>query len=256
MAEVIFDETASVSTPSAGKASVYVDNSANPQMKLKDDAGNVRTELDDNNAVAQIGNKDFASATTTISDVSASSKAVKFSSSGATAATVLTLANAQATSQTLSFPVIRQAETIAVKPQVVTTLSTPLNPTGTSSATVVMMGLSNLNSALIITPQVTGRVLVQINGVIAQSTTADGAIFDIRMGTGTAPANGAAPSGTVYGGQMSMTFLTGVLKVPFSITALVTGLTVGTAYWIDIDLARVTGGTATMTQVCVSAFEL
>ncbi len=205
---------------------------------------------------SRLQNKDLDDATTAIVDDGDTTKKLAFSTSGNTTGVTVTLAAQNATSQTMSLPITRQAETIAVKPQAVTTLSTPMNPTGTASATAVMMGLSVTNSALIITPQVTGRVHVTITGVVAQSTTADGAFWDIKMGTGAAPANGAATTGTSYGSQQSMTFLTGVLKVPFSITALVTGLTVGTAYWIDLDLARVTGGTATMTQVAVSAFEL
>jgi hypothetical protein len=52
-----------------------------------------------------------------------------------------------------------------------------------------------------------------------------------------------------------MTFLTGVLKIPFSITTYVTGAAVGTALWIDLVLVAATAGTATMTQVMTTAFE-
>lgn len=180
-------------------------------------------------------------------------KVLQPSLGGMTAGTILTLASAQASSQTLNLPVIRQAETLAVKPQVAGALVA--SPTGTTSATLVMMGLAASSASNIITPQVTGRICIMISGVMAQSTTADGAIWEIHTGTGSAPANGAATTGTLAGGQQSMTFLTGVLKVPFCIVAYVTGLTLGTAVWIDLAFARVTGGTATATQVMVSAFE-
>jgi hypothetical protein len=183
-------------------------------------------------------------------DPTDTTKKIVSTNSGATTGTILTLAGQQATSQTLSYPIIRQAETLAVKPQVATTLSTPLNPTGTTSTAGVMMGLAQA-----ITPQVTGRILVTVCGVVAQSTTADGATWQIRVGTGSAPANAAALTGTAYGSLQSMTF-TGVLKVPFSLTALVTGLTVGTAAWVDVSLAAVTAGTATMTSVACSVTEL
>jgi hypothetical protein len=52
-----------------------------------------------------------------------------------------------------------------------------------------------------------------------------------------------------------MTFLTGLLSIPFSITALITGLTIGTAVWIDLSLGANTGGTATVTSVAVSVNE-
>ncbi len=129
------------------------------------------------------------------------------------------------------------------------------SPTGITNTSGLMLGLSNLSASNIITPLYTGRLLITICGVIAQSTTADGAFWHIRTGTGTAPSNGGALTGTQSGGQQSMTFLTGVLKVPFSITTFVTGLTLGTAVWTDLVLAAVTGGTATMTQVMTSITE-
>jgi len=37
---------------------------------------------------------------------------------------------------------------------------------------------------------------------------------------------------------------------------IITGLTVTTAYWLDVGLAAITGGTATITDVGITAFEL
>jgi hypothetical protein len=129
------------------------------------------------------------------------------------------------------------------------------SPTGVTNTSGLMLGLSNLSATNIITPLVTGRVSISISGVVAQSATADGAIWHIRTGTGTAPSNGGALTGTQSGGQQSMTYLTGVLKVPFSIESYVTGAAVGTPLWIDLVLGSVTAGTATMTQVMTTAFE-
>lgn len=125
------------------------------------------------------------------------------------------------------------------------------SPSGIANTGGLMLGLNTM-----ITPVYTGRVLITICGVVAQSTTADGAFWHIRTGTGSAPANGAALIGTQQGGQQSMTFLTGVLKVPFSISVIQTGLMLATAIWVDLVLGTVTGGTATMTQVEVSAVEI
>ncbi len=129
-------------------------------------------------------------------------------------------------------------------------------PTGIANTGGLMLGLSASSASNIITPLFTGRVHITIQGVIAQSTTADGAFWHIRTGTGAAPANGAALTGTQSNGQQSMVFLTGVLKVPFSITTIVTGLALATAVWIDLVLGTVTGGTATASQITVTAFEL
>jgi hypothetical protein len=131
------------------------------------------------------------------------------------------------------------------------------SPTGTTSATGVMLGLSNTAAANIITPAKTGRVLIMINGVVTNSAAGDGAFWHIRTGTGAAPANGAAPSGTQSGGQQSFTETAISLTVsPFAIQAIVTGLALATPVWIDLVLGRLTGGTATMTQVNTSAIEV
>ena len=44
-------------------------------------------------------------------------------------------------------------------------------------------------------------------------------------------------------------------KVPFTVCAIVTGLTVGVARWIDVGLAATVGGTATVKDISVTAFE-
>ncbi len=125
------------------------------------------------------------------------------------------------------------------------------NPGGTTSTTMVMMGLAGA-----ITPVSSTRIYFQISGDVTQSTTADGAKWQLSYGTGAAPANAAALTGTQVGANPTMTFLTGVLTVPFCIQAVVTGLTPLTAYWLDLALAAVTGGTASVSNVSVSAFEV
>lgn len=132
MSRVVFaEQSAAPGQQAATKVALYVDNTATPQLKMEDDAATVTTMLDGANTVAQITNKDFADASTTISNVSATSKAVKFSSSGATAATILTVANQQSTSQTLSVPNITGADTIVTTTlnQTVTGVKTLTNPT-------------------------------------------------------------------------------------------------------------------------------
>jgi hypothetical protein len=44
-------------------------------------------------------------------------------------------------------------------------------------------------------------------------------------------------------------------RLPFSLNAVVTGLTPATAYWIDVGLAAVTGGTAAIKNVSISVVE-
>lgn len=115
-----------------------------------------------------------------------------------------------------------------------------------------MMGLAGS-----ITPNSTGRVFVVVSGNIVNSTGGDGAKVEIRMGTGTAPSNADALTGTVYGTQQIYTVVVGAAdSVPFALQALVTTLTPGTAYWIDVDLAAVTAGTASINNVQITAFEI
>lgn len=73
--------------------------------------------------------------------------------------------------------------------------SAPSNPTGTSSATAVMMGLAGA-----ITPRFSGRVLLMISGAIFNAGIGQGATPQLSWGTGAAPTNGAALTGNQVGG--------------------------------------------------------
>lgn len=124
-------------------------------------------------------------------------------------------------------------------------------PTLTASATYVMMGLGATGT---ITPVQAGRIQIVINGNIT-ATNGNSATAQLSFGTGTAPINGAAVTGTQVGSQVVQTALTGYLTAPFSLTAVVTGLVVGTAYWLDLAL-KSSSGNVSVSQVSVSACEL
>lgn len=131
----------------------------------------------------------------------------------------------------------------------------PSNPSGTTSSTGLMMGL---NAS--ITPNKSGCIGMFIQGSVANTLLGNGAIIQMRYGTGTAPTNGAALTGTTIGAQSVMANPSLTLLVPgigtFGCNGVVTGLTLGTTYWVDVSLARLTGGTATITNVSVTLFEL
>jgi len=129
--------------------------------------------------------------------------------------------------------------------------STPADPTGTTSTAGVMMGLAGS-----ITPVYTGRVLMLISGNVANSTLLDGINAQIRYGTGSAPANAAALTGTAVGSLNKTTSAVNAQKTGIALQAIVTGLSLATAYWIDVSLAAVTGGTVTLTNVSLTAIEL
>lgn len=126
-----------------------------------------------------------------------------------------------------------------------------LNPTGTTSTTAVMMGLAGA-----ITPKASGNVLLYLNGDLGNNTAGDGANVNLRYGTGTAPTNGAASTGTTCAGpQKLINNPSTTFRLPFSLTCVATGLTVGTTYWIDAAILATTGGTASIADVAIGGSE-
>lgn len=137
-------------------------------------------------------------------------------------------------------------------PKINTAQSSPAT-TGTSTSTTFTM----LGAAGSITPKATGVILIVINGDGRNATAADGYKVQISYGTGSAPTNGAALTGTQVGGAVTCSRAQAAAgQVPFSTNAIVTGLTVGTAYWIDLAFATVVGGTATIADISLSVIEL
>lgn len=130
--------------------------------------------------------------------------------------------------------------------------ATTSNPTGTTSLTGVMMGLG---STCHITPSFSTRVKFEFYGQIINNTATDGALGQLSFGTGTAPANGAAATGTQFG-NATLTGATASTGYPFSIGGVQTGLTPGTAYWFDLKLQALTGGTASVQNLTCVAYEM
>lgn len=128
-------------------------------------------------------------------------------------------------------------------------------PAGTNSAAGVMMGL-----ALYITTgaKTSGIIQVVVSGAVTNNTAISGWKYQIRYGTGTAPTNGAALAGTAVGILTGGTLGTGASRatMPMAIVAKISGLAASTTYWIDLSLGIVTGGTASLTTVCINAQEL
>lgn len=128
----------------------------------------------------------------------------------------------------------------------------PSAPTGTTSTTLVMAGLAGS-----ITTR-TGKILLCMSGVGADNTANDGTKMQMSYGTGTAPVNGAALTGTQIGPvqQYSAATLAAGATAPYGACTVVTGLSGGTAYWFDTAFAAITGGTANLTQAYMSANDL
>lgn len=158
--------------------------------------------------------------------------------------------SAIASNQQLTLPLIRQTETVAVVPQKL--FSVVGDPAATTNVTGVMMGLAGS-----ITPQVTGSIRITIMGTIRNATNNRGGAYRIYTGTGAAPINGAALTGTAQGTLTTMNLSSNQDRVPFMITADANSFTLGTAIWIDLSLAAAGGaGTVSIFNVTITATEV
>ena len=154
--------------------------------------------------------------------------------------------------RTLNLPLITQTETLAIQPQNV--YFSPANPALTTSLVGVMMGLSA--GATRITPRVTGRLLIIITGQATSSVAGDGCAIQSYIGTGNGPANGAALTGTALGSlQHFIASSTTAGEQGWVICVIASSLAIGTAIWIDIGLAAITGGNANIYGIDVAAIE-
>jgi len=145
-------------------------------------------------------------------------------------------------------------------PGVSTTLTAA--PTGRASATLVALGCANTYR-----PRQTGRVLVIMTAVCANGTTTDGFAYNLYFGTGAAPANNDAVSGTAICSLQTVTsVVTSALSQSVALHGVVTGLVAdsvnslgatvaGTTYWFDVMFQQITGGTVTFTNVNLSVLE-
>jgi hypothetical protein len=133
--------------------------------------------------------------------------------------------------------------------------TTPADPTGNATTTLTMMGLAGT-----FTPVRSGRMYLSISGNLTNSTATagDGARAQLSYGTGSAPANAAALTGTQVGA-----IVTSVLERAtasdlqgFSVQWVLTGLTIGTTYWYDLALSAVVGGTGQAKNLTMVDFEL
>jgi hypothetical protein len=132
---------------------------------------------------------------------------------------------------------------------------TPANPATTASLTLVMMGLG---STVTYTPKASGVVLVMATAVVFTATAAVSMTCGGRYGTGAAPANGAAVTGTRFGAAADSTLEgTSVTAGEAFALAAVLALVPGTAYWFDFALdTSVAADVATMVNPAFSIAEI
>lgn len=131
--------------------------------------------------------------------------------------------------------------------------SSSMAPTGTTSATAVMMGMGVTTARL--APTSSTRLHVTFDGNCLNTSVGSLGTITFKYGTGAGPANGAALTGTTVGGVVSYGNGGAVYQPPFSITRIITGLTPGTTYWFDLAVSA-TGGTSTLTNVTCTVVEI
>jgi hypothetical protein len=124
--------------------------------------------------------------------------------------------------------------------------SAALPPESATSTSGLMLGLG---SSWKFTPKRTGTILVMVGGSITGNATAQSACtgnLTLYYGTGLAPSNGSAASGTDQGTSSQLSF-TNVASTVTNMTygmcviALITGLTINTQYWFDFQVDIVAG---------------
>ncbi|MCJ9701727.1 hypothetical protein [Bradyrhizobium sp. SHOUNA76] len=117
----------------------------------------------------------------------------------------------------------------------------PSNPGGTANTTGVMMGLG---ATCKVTPATTGRVRFTIIGNVTNNNISKNTTVIGRYGTGSAPSNAAALTGTIFdSGRTYSTTAAGSPLMLFAAEGIISGLTVGTQVWYDASVATNDSGT-------------
>ena len=136
---------------------------------------------------------------------------------------------------------------------VATSITKTTPGTGTTSTTFVAAGLGAA-----VTPVTTGRILVVISVNVLSGTSLDGANIQIMHGTGTAPTHNTAPSGQTNDCIPMDVRSTGTVSPggTGTISCVITSLTLGTTYWVDLEYDTDTSTkTATLNNAIVSIIE-
>lgn len=128
-----------------------------------------------------------------------------------------------------------------------------LNPPNTSSTVFVTAGIGST-----FTPSANSRAFFMVDGGLGNTANAAASDLELIYGVGTPPAAGTlvtATNATVVGHPVNMTSARSNDVDPFAASALLTGLTPGVAYWLDVGY-RAESGTATLSAMSITAFEL
>jgi hypothetical protein len=142
-----------------------------------------------------------------------------------------------------------------------------MDPAGTTSQpNPVMMGLGRYaGSNARITPTGSGKIVVTVAGSIKNDNPAGASGVRLWIGASslfTAPANGdpTPPTNVAVpiGGAAVRGFMSANAPVPFSVSGIITGVSLGSELWIDLALASggAAGSKAILNTLSVTAYEI
>ena len=127
----------------------------------------------------------------------------------------------------------------------------PAAPSATASTTAIMAGLAQT-----FTPSSTGNILVVISGIAFNSLSGDGGDIGLRYGSGAvSPVYGASSAGTALCRLLTYTGAAVNQKIPFTVQGSVSGLAVGSPYWVDLAINADPAGSLTVNDLTVTVIE-
>lgn len=137
------------------------------------------------------------------------------------------------------------------------------NPQGPQNVgSFAMQGLGASPSLARITPKATGNILVTIQGVINSvglMTAGDGLALKLYYGSGVAPANNGAVTGTILGKQLNFWIpatATVATLWAFSISGVILGAVLSTSLWMDLAAECFLATGSIITNIVVNAVEI
>lgn len=119
----------------------------------------------------------------------------------------------------------------------IVTATTSSNNGGAASTASTVGVMAGQGAGCVITPAFSTKVQVEWYYTGRINTTAGTVTTKIWFGTGTAPTQGAATTGTQIGGQLATDEPSPGNFIGAANSAIATGLTPGTAYWFDLSYA-------------------
>lgn len=112
--------------------------------------------------------------------------------------------------------------------------------------TTTSTSFSQAGYGVAFTPGSTGRVLIIAIVTMSNNTAGDGATAQLSYRSGIPPSTSGSATGTVFTSAASVTSETANQNAIATLVGTISGLSVGTAYWFDVQLEAITGGTASV----------